>query len=238
MSPARAVAGRRARKHRMAPALSIAAAAFLLSGCGITGNFRMNPGYAEFDSPGLPHADRELALSLGPIPLKIANVVLVHDPILSSILRDVRAVRVYTYAVDGDNALAREHIEDARSRFVAGGWRPVAVVHDDGEFTAALVRLDAPEKIRGVVVMSAGREEVVYVNAIGKIRPKTFDRLMAEVGIGSLFEDRDEAAEHRDETAENRRETAENDREAAENEREAAENRVEVAENRLQPDPG
>lgn len=180
MSTVNSASRDRARGYPVAARASLATAALLLAGCGITGNLRMNEGYADFGSPRLPGADRELALSLGPVPVKMANFALIHDPIVSSILRDVRAVRVYVYEVDGDAALVRERIEETRDRFVADGWHAVLAVRDDGELVTALVKLDDPDEIRGVVVLVADDEEVVYVNAIGKIRPKTFDRVLDE----------------------------------------------------------
>jgi hypothetical protein len=77
--------------------LVVAAAASLVTGCGITGNFRHDPGYADFRSPGPWATDRQIGLSLGPLPLKLARLVLDEDdePELHGILKGLRAVRVY-----------------------------------------------------------------------------------------------------------------------------------------------
>src|SRR5690606_8395317 len=95
-----------------------------LAGCGITGNLRMNPGFASF-SPGLPDTDRELALSLGVLPLKIAKVLTNDDPEIAGILASLKAVRVYIYEVDGDPMRVRSHIERTRGRLVDRGWESV-----------------------------------------------------------------------------------------------------------------
>ena len=53
--------------------LFLALCTTLLIGCGITGNLRGDPGYAPFESPGLFNTDRVFALSLGPVPLRLAR---------------------------------------------------------------------------------------------------------------------------------------------------------------------
>jgi len=74
--------------------LTLAALAALLTGCGITGNYRNDPGFAEFDSPGLLDTDREFGISLGALPLGLARWVMADDPEIGPLLRELRAVRV------------------------------------------------------------------------------------------------------------------------------------------------
>src|SRR5690606_25625632 len=156
----------------------------LLAGCGITGNLRLNPGYASF-SPGLFDSDtnRELGLSLGVLPLRIAKAIVRDDPEIAGILGDLKAVRVYIYEVDGDAARVRERIERTHGRLVDRGWQPVVAVRDDGEFATALARVDGPERIRGLAVMLLDSEEVVLINLIGDIRPETFGAVMAQMDV-------------------------------------------------------
>lgn len=153
-----------------------------LAGCGLTGNLRMNPGFASF-SPGLPDTDREFALSLGILPLKIAKAVTKDDPEIAALLGDLKAVRVYIYDVDGDPKRVREGIERTRGRLLDRGWDPVLAVRDDGEFATALVRGDRPHDIRGLAVMLQDSDEVVLINLIGDIRPETFAMVMAEIEL-------------------------------------------------------
>lgn len=47
----------------------------------------------------------------------------------------------------------------------------------------ALVRLDEPDRMRGLVVMVQDDEEVVLVNVIGALKPETFAFAMDELGI-------------------------------------------------------
>ena len=90
----------------LARTVAAALAALLIAGCGITGNFRHDPGYAAFGEPGPLAEDRELGISLGPLPLAFARLVLDDDPEVGPILKDLRAVRVYSYGATRD---AEEH---------------------------------------------------------------------------------------------------------------------------------
>jgi hypothetical protein len=178
-----AVSGRISRVVWLIPAL------FALSSCGFTGNLRGNPGFASFGIPSmLPEADRQFAISLGPIPLRLATMV--SRPIfddeedwISDALSDVRAVRVYVYEVDGEADRVVDHMNATRSRLLVEGWDQLAAIRDDGGLVTALVRHEQPETVRGVVVMFEEDEELVLVNVIGKIKPETFGSLMEGLDI-------------------------------------------------------
>lgn len=166
--------------------LAVATSVLALAACGFTGNLRFSPGYAELGSPGIADTDRSFGISLGPLPIKLAKVFMAGDPEIAAILKDVRAVRVYTYDVDGDPERVNANMEESRGRLVERGWQPVVAVRDDGGLVTALVRMDDGDdasRVRGLVVMVQDDEEVVLVNVIGKLTPETFAFAMAELDI-------------------------------------------------------
>lgn len=167
---------------RAAAAAGVLTTCAALAGCGITGNFRFDPGFAGF-SPGLRDTDREFALSLGVLPIKIATALTKDDPELSGMLGSLKAVRVYIYAIDGDPLRVRGRIEDTRRRLVDRGWERIVAVREDGEFATALVRIDEPRRIQGLAVMLQDSEEVVLINLIGDIRPETFALVLSEIDL-------------------------------------------------------
>src|SRR5262245_18613130 len=80
----------------------VGASSLLLAGCGITGNFRNDPGYADFGALQRIDSEHDFGISLGPLPLKIAawGINLAEDEDdeeIGSFLRELRAVRVYTF---------------------------------------------------------------------------------------------------------------------------------------------
>jgi hypothetical protein len=167
----------------------LAPALFALASCGFTGNLRGNPGFASFGAPStLPEADRQFAISLGPIPLRLATMV--SRPIfnddedwISDALSDVRAVRVYVYEIDGETERVVDHMDATRSKLIVDGWDQLAAVREDGGLLTALVMHEQPETVRGVVVMYEEDEELVLVNVIGKIKPDTFSSLLEGLDI-------------------------------------------------------
>lgn len=168
--------------------LVLAAGSFVLSGCGFTGNLRMDPGFASFGAPSmLGGVDREFGLSLGPVPLRLATMLSrpifdAEDEWIPDTMKSVRAVRVYTYAFDADGNV-REHIDQTRSKLLADGWDPIVVVREDGGLATALVMPGEPDVLRGLVVMFEEDAELVLVNLIGRFTSETLGHVMAGLDI-------------------------------------------------------
>lgn len=153
----------------------------LLADCTILGDLRLDPGYAAFGSPGPADTDRHVALSIGPLPLELARLVMHDDPEVSTLLAGVKAVRVYEYEIDGDDGRVRARIDATRTALLEDGWEQTAAVREDGERLFILVKWAEPDEIRGVAFATQDDDEVVLVNVIGQIRPETLGALIAEL---------------------------------------------------------
>jgi hypothetical protein len=175
--------------YRLVVVTALVSGITALYGCGITGNFRLDPGYARFGSLGLRDTDREFALSLGPLPIAIARKFMQDEPEIRKLLKGLKAVRVYVYAVDGDARSVRRRFDGAWARLEADGWDTAVAVREDGESVRALVRSNGQAEIRGLVVMVQDAEEVVLVNVIGDIDPQAFGAVMVELGFESPLTD-------------------------------------------------
>jgi hypothetical protein len=162
--------------------LGLVAVCALLSNC-VFGGLRANPGYASFGSPGFRDTDRELAISLGPLPIKLARLITRGDPEIEPMLRGLKAVRVYTYDVDGDVERVQKRMEDVRASLITEGWDQVVAVRDDGELVTALLKMDKRNAIRGMAVVVQDHEEIVLVNVIGDIRPESFSAVMTQLDL-------------------------------------------------------
>jgi hypothetical protein len=161
-----------------------AAAALLLAGCGITGNFRNDVGYARFGSPGPLATDRDLGISAGPLPLKFLRWVMEDDPEIAPLLEDLRAVRVYTYEVRDKSDQVAARVRGIQSELLDEGWVALAALRDEGELLSVLLRLDERGNRRGLAVIMQDQEEVMLVNLIGKdIKIELFNTYMAELNI-------------------------------------------------------
>jgi hypothetical protein len=159
--------------------------ALLLAGCGITGNYRSDPGYAEFDSPGALDTNREFGLSLGSLPLGLARFVLDDDPELGPLLRELRAVRVYIYDVERDAEEVAQRLQAMRSELVANGWMTIVTVREDDENVSVLLQPAEHGRNgnRGLAVMVQDRSDVVLVNLIGNVRLDRFAEYMIDLEV-------------------------------------------------------
>jgi hypothetical protein len=161
----------------------LAALVSLLAACGITGNFRNDPGYAAFGSPGFLATDRELAISLGPVPLRVASWFLHDDPDVGPLLGELRAVRVYTYEVAGDLEQMARRVSDMQAALVDDGWLNVIAVREGDELTSVLLRPAPGGGNRGLTVIVQDPSEVVLVNLIGNVRLDLFNDYMSDLDV-------------------------------------------------------
>ena len=173
----------------LARTLILAASSWLLAGCGITGNFRHDPGYADFGALQHLSADSHIGLSLGPVPLKIAawGINLAEDEDdeeLGSFLRELRAVRVYTFeGVAEDPADVERGVKDLTAELARDGWLNIAAVREESELTSVFLRPDKNFTHHGLVVVVQEPDEVVLVNLIGNIRLDFIDGYMADLDV-------------------------------------------------------
>ncbi len=154
----------------------------LLTACGITGNLRGNPGYANFDSPGLLITDRTTAISVGPLPLRLARTFIDDDPETEALLRDLKAVRVYVYEVEQHPDRIRQRLDRNITDLNRAGWQSVISINDDNEITEILLK-EKNNRVRGMVVMNSDGDEVVMVNLIGDLRPDMFNTYISEIDV-------------------------------------------------------
>jgi hypothetical protein len=163
--------------------LIVGASAFLFAGCGITGNFRHDPGYADFGSLTRLEAESDFGLSLGPLPLQIAKWTTKDDEDLGPLLRDLRAVRVYTFEGIADAADVAAGVDALTAKLAEEGWLNIIAVHEEGARTSVYLRPTGDFKHRGLTVIVQEPEEVVLVNLIGHINLDFINGYMTEVDV-------------------------------------------------------
>ncbi len=166
-------------------ALTLGVPALLLTGCGLTGNFRHDPGYARFGSPGPLDTHREFGISLGPLPLGLARFILDDDPEIGPMLKDLRAVRVYTYEVAHDAEDVARRIRDMQSALVEDGWQTIVTVREKDELVSVLLQPPKSGRSgnRGLAVIVQDPSEVVLVNLIGNVRLDLFAEYMIDLDV-------------------------------------------------------
>ena len=158
--------------------------AVLLAGCGITGNFRGDPGYARFDGLEPLAGEREIGLSFGPLPLALARLAIDDEPEIDTLLTDLRAVRVYVYEQVEDAERVQQQVSAVRKSLLDEGWASIATVRDGDERVAVLLRMaEGGAKTHGLAVIVQGSSELVLVNLIGNVRVDQLAKYMTELDI-------------------------------------------------------
>ena len=163
--------------------LALAALISLLTACGITGNFRNDPGYADFGPLQRLDAESDFGLSLGPLPLQIAKWVTHDDEDLGPLLRELRAVRVYTMEGIADPEDAATRAKTVTADLAREGWLTIAAVRDGEELTSVLLRPDKNFAHKGLAVIVQEPDEVVLVNLIGNIRLDFINGYLADLDV-------------------------------------------------------
>lgn len=163
--------------------LALAGLTSLLTACGITGNFRHDPGYADFGPLQRLDAESDFGLSLGPLPLQIAKWVTNDDEDIGPLLRELRAVRVYTLEGIADAEEAASRAKQVMADLSQDGWLTVAAVRDGEELTSVLLRPDKDFAHKGLAVIVQEPDEVVLVNLIGNIRLDFIDGYLADLDV-------------------------------------------------------
>lgn len=159
--------------------------ALALAGCGITAP-RSNDGYADLDSLGMFDVDNTMTLSIGPTLLRFAARHTEDDPETQALLRGLDGVRVRTYEIDGDADRVAGRVNAMGEKLMDQGWAPVAVVREEGETVHMLIKpiTDAKgDRIAGLTVLVAERDEAVVVNIMGNLKPEMFSDTMIALDV-------------------------------------------------------
>lgn len=160
-------------------------AAVVLTACGITAP-RSSEGYANLDSLGVFDTDRQMALSIGRLPIRIAIWALEEEgdePEVAALLRSLDGVRIRIYEIDGDPARVASRIRRMSAHLRKDHWEPVMLVTDEGEETHMLIRQRGDRILGLTLITSDGDSEAVVINVMGDIRPEAFGDVMVALDV-------------------------------------------------------
>jgi hypothetical protein len=168
----------------LARALTFMALVLPLTACGVTGNFRHDPGYVDSDALQRLESDSRLALSFGPLPLRLAGWVLDEDDAeIESMIAELRGVRVHVFEGLRDADEVARGVEELQARLLGDGWHSVVSVRDGAERVSVLLRPGAEGTAHGAAVIIHEPNEVVLVNLIGNVRLDLMGGYMSELGV-------------------------------------------------------
>ena len=166
---------------KIIPFLLVLTPLFLATGCGMTaGGLKDDPGYAYFNTPYFWEADEELHISLGPSVLAVGKKFIDDDEEFGALIADVRGIHLRVFDVRDNFDVLSEYIDTTSLQLQERGWETLVSSRDEDEYAEVMVKM-VDTQIHGIVVLSAERDEAVFINIIGDIKPQSVRPLIAEI---------------------------------------------------------
>lgn len=135
------------------------------------------PAFIDFERLTADYGEPRVMVNLSAALLRLAAAAQHREPALSELLNSLESVRVQVYDTSGETAPAAARLRDAGDRLRETAWENIVRVREDGELVDIYVKQDAG-RIQGMTVMAVDREESVFINVVGDIRPSQLQRLV------------------------------------------------------------
>ena len=160
-------------KRSLRLALASLTVAAVLTGRAIAAD----PGYVDFGKLTGPAKGEFVEVNIGKGLLKIAGfVVRRENPEAADLMSGISRVRVNVVGMDDTNRTATtERVAAVRATLTRDGWEPIVTARGKkNEDVAVFMKLRDGEAIEGVVVtvIDERKDEAVFVNIIGHIKPE------------------------------------------------------------------
>ena len=159
-----------------------------LSGLAAAQTGATHPGYFPIEELGMfAEGDLEVDVDLQGALLQVAAGVLEgedegDDANLAKLVSNLERVRVQVGSPSGaEKSAITRSFQDAIARLESAGWKRILSVEEDDE-QVYLHALESDGNILGLTVLvNDGAEEIVAVNIVGVIDPRTLGRLIASM---------------------------------------------------------
>ncbi len=147
------------------------------------------PGYVDFSLLGEFQDSKESVEVTIKAPLLsiIAKTARKEDPTLSNLLSGLKLIQVYTFSLKGPGGEAiKEQADKITLDLQKKGWERIVRVKEPGEKVEIYIKTVGGE-IAGLVVSAVeNKEEVAFVNIVGKINLDSLDKLSSQFNLPGL----------------------------------------------------
>ena len=149
------------------------------------------PGYVDFGNITASKKGEYVEVRLNGFFLRLAAKFAQHeDPAAAELLEGLSSVRVNVFGLDEDNrAAAVERVGNVRQQLEDKGWEKIVTVRGKHEEDVAVfVKHRGEEMIEGLVVtvIDGRKQEAVFVNIVGNIKPDQLTSLAKHLHIDHL----------------------------------------------------
>jgi predicted RNA-binding protein with RPS1 domain len=148
------------------------------------------PGWVDFGkltAPGNGGQFVEVNLK-GQLLSLAARITEKHEPEVSDLLRNLKAIRVNVVGIDDVNrAELGTRMTQVRTELESKGWERIVTVLEKGQDVGVYLKQRGSEAIEGVVVtVIENGKQAVFVNVVGDIRPEKLALLAEHFDIEPL----------------------------------------------------
>lgn len=155
----------------------------------------LQSGALPLDDLGLfPEEELSVEINLDGFLLRmVAESLKLEDPDLSSLLADLRSIRVQVLPLkDGNTPRVRSGIDRAVRWLEGQGWKSTVRVRQRGEETHIYLK-EAGGKVMGMTVLAMDGDEAVVVNIAGRFNPADLGRISRGLNLDVDLPDLDKA---------------------------------------------
>jgi hypothetical protein len=149
-----------------------------------------SPGYVDLGSFAAPSSGgRFVEVNLPRNLLALAaRFAAKEDPEAARLIGQIESVRVNVVGIEEANReeLAKRATE-IRGELESKGWQKIVTARENGGDVGVYIKLDAEQVIQGItVVVLDGKDEAVFINVVGSIRPEDLEVVADRLGIEPL----------------------------------------------------
>ncbi|HWY74889.1 MAG TPA: DUF4252 domain-containing protein [Verrucomicrobiae bacterium] len=160
------------------------------------------PGQVDFGSFSPPKGDGEFVEVNVPTGLitMASKLVEKDEPEVAKILSGLKLVRVNVIGIDEDNrAELQKRAQKIRKDLSGKGWERIVTAQQKDQDVSVYLKIDDKGAVQGLAaVVLAGKDQAVFANIVGEIRPEQLAMLGEKLHIDPLKEIGDAAQKHED----------------------------------------
>ncbi len=152
----------------------------------------MVPGqvdFGKFSPPGSGATFVEVNLTSNLIGLA-ARFIEKEEPDVAHLLKDIQLVRVNVVGLNDENRDELEkRTQKIRKELDSKGWEKIVTAQKDDQDVGVYLKTRNKDTVQGIVVMvKDGKEQAVFVNIVGDIKPEQLSMLGEKLHIDPLKE--------------------------------------------------
>jgi hypothetical protein len=150
-----------------------------------------SPGKVDFGSfaaPGNGKTFVEVNVGSGLINLA-TRLVEKQEPEVAKLLAGIESVRINVVGLNDSNRSSIEsRAKEVRQKLEAGGWERIVTAQKDSQDVNIFLKMADKEVVQGLtlVVMEGAKQEAVFINVVGNIRPEQISMLGERLHMDEL----------------------------------------------------